>query len=280
MDIQTLSSRLRLGDDGIWYSPDSPAVSYPTADADLYFAVEDDSFWFRHRNRCIVSVVASYPPPDHGVIFDIGGGNGFVAMGIAQAGFDVALVEPGRHAAANAKQRGLETVVCATAESAHFKPQSLPAVGLFDVIEHVADDVAFLRSLAALMKPGGMLYASVPALPLLWSEEDVLAGHFRRYTRAGLSAALRSAGFEIVFASSVFRLLPAPILLLRALPYRIGLAKKKSQESVTRDHVVQNGPLAYVLDAVMASEIGNLDKKRAMRFGASCLIAARRRPWL
>ena len=37
------------------------------------------------------------------------------------------------------------------------------------------------------MKENGRLYATVPSYSFLWSEEDILAGHFRRYTLKGLS---------------------------------------------------------------------------------------------
>jgi hypothetical protein len=47
--------------------------------------VEDSSYWFGHRNARIVELVRQFPP--NGLIFDIGGGNGFVAKGLEEAGF-------------------------------------------------------------------------------------------------------------------------------------------------------------------------------------------------
>jgi hypothetical protein len=38
--------------------------------------------------------------------------------------------------------------------------------------------------------------ATVPAFSFLWSEEDVLAGHFRLYTLSSISKVLKSSGFE------------------------------------------------------------------------------------
>ena len=116
LDIKSISTQLKLGDDGIWFSSDNQNISYPSGGNENCFAIEDNSFWFKHRNDCIISIVRSYPPKDNGTIFDIGGGNGFVSLGLAKAGFDVALVEPGRVGASNAKNRGLKNVICARSE--------------------------------------------------------------------------------------------------------------------------------------------------------------------
>jgi len=78
IDLKSISMGLELGDDGIWYSTDTENISYPSEGNDACFAVEENSFWFKHRNKCITSVVKCFPPENNGTIFDIGGGNGFV----------------------------------------------------------------------------------------------------------------------------------------------------------------------------------------------------------
>ncbi len=275
VDMQSISTGLKLGDDGIWYSQDSQNVSYPSEGNENCFAVEDGSFWFRHRNNCIVSIVKTYPPEENGTIFDIGGGNGFVSLGLANAGFDVALLEPGSVGVLNAKKRGLKNVICATTDTAKLKQQSLPAVGLFDVIEHIEDDLAFLHSIRNLMKKSGRLYATVPSYSFLWSEEDVLAGHFRRYTLEDISNVVESAGFQVEFSSYIFRFLPIPIYLLRTLPYKMGLSKaERNAKSASRDHAEKSRTMSKILSSILHREIENLDNKRAMRFGGSCLVVA------
>jgi SAM-dependent methyltransferase len=199
-------------------------------------------------------------------------------LALAAAGFDVALVEPGRAGASNARRRGLETVICATTATAQFKPRSLPAVGLFDVVEHIEDDLSFLKSLRGLLKVQGRLYVTVPAYPFLWSGEDVSAGHYRRYTLEGLCSVIERAGFEVEFSSYIFRFLPVPIALFRVLPYRLGLSPATdTPRAIARDHAVQGGVVAGVLARLLKSEIESLEKKRAMGFGGSCLAVARSR---
>lgn len=70
-------------------------------------------------------------------------------------------------------------------------PENLPAfdcVLALDVIEHIDDDAHALRQLARLVRPGGHLIVTVPALPELYSEFDEVQGHRRRYTAAMLRA--------------------------------------------------------------------------------------------
>ena len=276
VDIQSISTGLNLGDDGIWYSQENQDITYPLEGNENTFAVEDHSFWFRHRNNCIRSIVETYPPRDKETIFDIGGGNGFVSLGLSNAGFDVVLLEPGSVGALNAKKRGLKNVICATTDTAKLKQHSLPAVGLFDVIEHIEDDLEFLLSIRDLMKKGGRLYLTVPSYSLLWSGEDVLAGHYRRYSLEGISKLLESAGFHVEFSSYIFRFLPIPIFLFRTLPYKIGLSKAEiNVEKVSRDHVRKSGTIARILSSILHPEIMNLNHKRAMRFGGSCLVVAK-----
>ena len=126
------------------------------------------------------------------------------------------------------------------------------------------------------MKKKGCLYVTVPAYSFLWSAEDFLAGHFRRYALKDICKLLKTAGFQIEFSSYVFRFFPIPIFLLRALPYKIGFSKtKRKPENTSRDHAVKGGIIANILGSILQSEIESLNKKKAMRFGGSCLIVAR-----
>ena len=67
-----------------------------------------------------------------------------------------------------------------------------------NVLEHVENDVAFLRAARATLKPGGRVLLFTPALDQIFGTLDEAFGHFRRYTKAVLGERLRSAGFEDV----------------------------------------------------------------------------------
>lgn len=270
-----IARRLTLGDDGIWYAASAQAVSYPADGNDLCAAIENRSFWFRHRNACILAAVRAFPPS--GTFFDVGGGNGHVALALSHAGYDVALIEPGLAGARNARRRGIETVMCATLDTAGVLPNSLGAVGLFDVIEHIEGDVTFLRRVHEAMQPGGRLYLTVPAYRALWSADDVHAGHFQRYSLAGICEVLDRAGFTVEFASYFFRVLPLPIALMRAAPYRLRVRRAPaSAEQLQRDHGTHESLATRLLARLMRNEPNRIGRRSQMRFGSSCLVVARK----
>ncbi|MFH1940603.1 MAG: class I SAM-dependent methyltransferase [bacterium] len=275
VDLSSISSGLKLGKDGIWYTDEKTAISYPDEGNRMCYAVEDKSFWFRHRNACIVESIKMFPPKDNGPIFDIGGGNGFVSLAISDAGFKVVLVEPGIDGVRNAKKRGVRHIVCTSLENAGFVPKSIPAIGLFDVLEHIEDDKAFLRSIKSLLMDRGKLYLTVPAHPFLWSNEDTLSEHFRRYTIPSLSKELIEAGFCVDYATTIFGFFPVPIFLFRTIPFKLGFRKETlNAGDVSRGHVVNSAALLRLLESAFNREISNIRKKAPMRFGGSCLVVA------
>lgn len=275
VDLAGISSGLTRGDDGIWYASEVPPVSYPDAGNDSCYAIEERSFWFAHRNRCITALLAQFPPPGDGALFDIGAGNGFVARAIADAGIPVVVVEPGAAGTRNARVRGLRNVVCASLESARFSPKSLASAGLFDVVEHLPDDAAFLGRVRDLLIPGGRVYLTVPAYPALWSDEDEIAGHHRRYTRDSLGRLLKQAGLVPEFSTHIFRVLPVGLFLFRVLPAKLRLKARAEPRQMAREHASGSAVLRRVAERVFAPEIRNIERRKPMRIGGSILAVAR-----
>ena len=92
--------------------------------------------------------------------------------------------------------------------SDHFDRYDL--VMLLDVLEHFEDDLAGLERVVRLIHPGGELVVTVPAYSWLWSGEDDVSGHHRRYTATRLRAVAEKTGLEVQFISyfNVLVLLP------------------------------------------------------------------------
>jgi 2-polyprenyl-3-methyl-5-hydroxy-6-metoxy-1,4-benzoquinol methylase len=108
---------------------------------------------------------------------------------------------------------GLDIRLCRTlAEAGQKTDQPVDLVLLLDVIEHIADDVSFLRTLFSnpLVGPQTMVMITVPAYRSLFCSHDTFLGHFRRYTRSLLKRNTKMSGFVPVSSGYFFStLLPA-----------------------------------------------------------------------
>ena len=71
------------------------------------------------------------------------------------------------------------------------------SVTAVNVMEHIQDDVAFVRQAHRVLAPSGTLLLLVPALPWIYGQKDQAFGHFRRYRRAQVRELLQNAGFHI-----------------------------------------------------------------------------------
>jgi SAM-dependent methyltransferase len=275
MDVTRLSASLTFDPQReIWSSSHVARVAYPEGDHATCFGLEDTSFWFRHRNRAIVAAVTRLPPP--GFILDIGGGNGFVARALIDAGFETVLLEPGAAGAENARRtRRIPDVICASLEEAGIHDGVVPAAAMFDVIEHIEDDRAAAAQVHRILKPGGLFYLTVPAFNWLWSGADVDALHFRRYSPHTMRAAL-AAHFDILYVTALFsRLVPA-FFAARTLPYALGL-RRRSAGQFKAEHQ-PGGPAGLaLLERLLAHEIRHVETGRSLRWGSTLLVVARRR---
>jgi ubiquinone/menaquinone biosynthesis C-methylase UbiE len=74
---------------------------------------------------------------------------------------------------------------------------SVDAVFLLNVLEHIEDDFAAMRQAFRIAKPGGVVIVEVPAGPRLFDIYDKQLMHFRRYTLNSLCEKLQQVGFRI-----------------------------------------------------------------------------------
>jgi SAM-dependent methyltransferase len=159
-------------------------------------------------------------------------------------------------------------------EDAGFEPNTIPAIGLFDVLEHIRDDADYLAAIRRLLRPQGRIYLTVPAHDGLWSVEDEASGHYRRYDLAQLRSKLTSAGYEVEYATYFFSFFPALVFLLRTLPSAIGLRGRSKLARNRREISVKSGVMNRLLEWHLARELNRIGR-RQVRFGSSCLVAAR-----
>jgi SAM-dependent methyltransferase len=83
-------------------------------------------------------------------------------------------------------------------EEQGFRDASFDVVGMFEVLEHIADDVGFLREVARITRPGGYLALTVPLGMKYFCSFDRFVGHVRRFEPDELRSKVERAGYELV----------------------------------------------------------------------------------
>jgi 2-polyprenyl-3-methyl-5-hydroxy-6-metoxy-1,4-benzoquinol methylase len=102
-----------------------------------------------------------------------------------------------------------------------------------DVIEHVDDDVQILKEIRKLLSPKGELIITVPAYECLWSGEDVISLHKRRYTITRLLTAVGEAGYIELF-SSYFNLGILPLMATVIWGKKVLFPKKANTSNLSK----------------------------------------------
>jgi SAM-dependent methyltransferase len=184
---------------------------------------EDRHWWFATRTRAILAFLDRYAGtrPD-GRVLDVGCGAANMTHHLRHYG-QVIGVDNNPRPLEVARQRGLEAYE-GTADNLPFEDGSFDLVALLDTVEHVpAEDRVFEECLRVLRtpqpgagQPGGRLLVTVPAFMFLWSKNDVLNMHQRRYTAPELKDKLRRHGFKVLRISynNSFLFLPSAALIL------------------------------------------------------------------
>ncbi|HSM17125.1 MAG TPA: class I SAM-dependent methyltransferase [Gemmatimonadales bacterium] len=161
-----------------------------------FLEVERSHWWFVARRQILLALFRHYLPRG-GRILDVGCATGYFIEG-AQQEFDAWGIDPSPVAVKICQDRGLTQVVPGSTEDfAAVQDKRFDAVGFFDVIEHVDDDLSALTNARAVLADRGLVMITVPAYMWLWSEHDVLNEHKRRYVREEVAALVQRAGFEI-----------------------------------------------------------------------------------
>ncbi len=148
-----------------------------------------------------------------GKVLDFGAGTGTFTDALDPAVWDIHCVELDPQAQERLREAGY-TVYASLDE---LGSTQFDYIFTLNVLEHIEDDLSAAAGLYERLKPGGCLFAYVPAFNHIRTSMDDLVAHHRRYTRKMLAHIILRAGFSIerleytdflgYFATLVFRLM-------------------------------------------------------------------------
>ena len=222
----------------------------------LFARIEQDHWWFVARRRIVGRILGLVVPPGQNkTIIDVGCGTGGNIASLAND-YRVCGIDTTPDAIALARQRFASVPFVLGAFPSGLKGylDVASAITCMDVIEHVEDDIGFVKTLVEAAPPGAHLLLTVPADMTLWSQHDVTNAHYRRYDRpafvkvwAGLPVTVRMVSY---FNSRLYPM----VKLARWMANR----RKTSHGAAGTDFKMSSPPVNWLLRHVFAGESNRL----------------------
>lgn len=201
---------------------------------------DNSHWWYQGRRKILDAVISDHVKlPDQAHILEVGCGTGHNLHMLARHGVVDAL-EIDDTAREIASQRLGRPVADAPLPALPgVKRNHYEMIGLFDVLEHIEDDVSALTELGKCLSPTGKLLLTVPAFPWMWTAHDEIHHHHRRYSKAALQKAIAEAGLKVEMISS-FNSILFPVAAISRL-----------WNKVTRKTVSDDGQPAPIINGVL-----------------------------
>jgi ubiquinone/menaquinone biosynthesis C-methylase UbiE len=151
--------------------------------------------------------------------------------------------------------------------------ESVDVATAFDVLQCVAADVAALREMARIVRPGGAIVATLAAFDVLRGDHAEVWQEVRRYTPATARRLVDAAGLKpervsFLFASTF------PLVAAARLTQRV-TRRFRSGPRADIDIAVPSAPVNLVLTALVNGEAA-LMRRMSMPIGSSLLVVARK----
>lgn len=173
------------------------------------------------------------------------------------------------------RRRGHRDLVTASGYRLPLRDGSMDLVGLFDTLEHIPEERKVLEETRRVLAPGGHVVISVPAYQWLYSRNDLISHHQRRYTRGRLLDRLREAGLvpvKTTYINAFLFPLILPVLLIKKFKERFFVPLDDQTTNLTHQF---SAPVNAAFAALFSAErhfLAAID----FPFGHSLLAFARR----
>jgi SAM-dependent methyltransferase len=156
--------------------------------------------WWQARTRLVLAILERHEISPPARILDAGCGWGVTLEALEERGSRTSGLDVSRQALERLDgpdRQLIEADLTSPLDPLAIAHAPFDAVLALDVIEHLDNDEAALASLGRLVRPGGLMIVTVPAMPELFSEFDQIQGHRRRYQPDELRGAFGCTGLAI-----------------------------------------------------------------------------------
>ena len=194
---------------------------------------ESVHWWFAARRDILDHVITKFGLPPTARILEAGSGTGGNLMMLSAHG-SVSAIEMDEAACRIAREKTGDRVDLRRGhfpENIPFKGETFDLIAMFDVLEHVEQDVETLAALRSLLASDGRMLITVPAYQWMWSAHDVFLHHKRRYTAKRLRKTLTDAGLRVERVS-YFNMWLLPLAALARLMDRLRPGARSSGTTI------------------------------------------------
>lgn len=137
-------------------------------------------------------------------VLEVGCGIGTMSERLLAMADDVYAVEPNPYCAERTRELlgthprfTMRECLLEDCDPAELAAHRFDTVYCSNVLEHIEDDVAALKTFKDVLVPGGKVLIFVPAIPAAYGPLDAELGHYRRYTKDTLGRAFHEAGLPL-----------------------------------------------------------------------------------
>lgn len=252
---------------------------------DVLLKMQEDHFWYRGRHRFLNHAMKRWAKPLFPLetspeMIDLGGGCGGWVKDLYERRLwrstRIALGDSSVNALEMARQTLPPGVNCYQTDLLDLQWSGRWDIAfLLDVLEHLPEPTRALAEIQRSLRPGGLLFVTVPALQFFWSFVDEFGHHQKRYHRDDFEPLARESGFEILDCRYFMFFLSPLLYLSRNGKSAQGMTVEECKAMTLKLHKVPPRWLNEPLSAIFSVETP-LGHKISFPWGTSLLCVLRK----